>query len=144
MNVLWPTTVNRERNLQIESMAMRRVGLIRGARTDERNIKARLNRGRMPIWNYIRRAGITGSRRLGLRLRFCLTCLTRDKNVIRGTGHQATRGWHADTEKRVLPSSPTTTPRRTTWERYCSRKKSLLIHRILSIRTVLYRSFSVY
>jgi len=119
--------VHRERQIEIEickssQLAMRHVRLIRGVQTDERNIKARLNRGRMPIWNYTRRAGITGSRRLGLRLRFCLTCLTRDKNVIRGTGHRDTRGWHADTEERrcreraFLPSS-LTTPRRTTWER---------------------------
>lgn len=73
-------------------MAIRRIGLIHGARTDKRNIKARLNRGRMPIWNYTRRVGITGSRRLGLRLHFCLTCLTRDKNVIQGTGHRDMEG----------------------------------------------------
>lgn len=103
---------HRGRNSQIESNSsarLRRIGLIR---------EARLNRERMPIWNYSRRAGITGSCRLGLQLRFCLTCLTRDKNVIQhGTGHRRGGTRTRTSTVAFLPSSPTTTPRRATWER---------------------------
>lgn len=83
-------------------------------RTQRRRV--RLNRGRMPIWNYTRCAGITGSCRLGLRLRFCLTCLTGGKNVIREqdtwTREGGTRTRRNGVANAFLSSSPTKTPRR--------------------------------
>lgn len=88
-------------------------GLIRDAtRMCERNVEARLNRERMPIWNYTRHAGITGSCRFGLRLRFCLTCLTHDDNVIRGTGHRDTRGGTRTRRKHRRARSFPRVPRR--------------------------------
>ena len=42
----------------------------------------------MPIWNYTRCTGITGSHRVRLRLHFCLTCLTRDTERNAGTRYR--------------------------------------------------------
>lgn len=46
----------------------------------------------MPIWNYTRCTGITGSHRVRLRLHFCLTCLTRDTERNAGTRYRDKSG----------------------------------------------------